>query len=112
MNVGTDVGSLVLDVSNATADAADEPVPYDMAPRRTSDPVSTYAYPTFAETTPGWQAQCRLKALVTSAHAWHGNQVELGCQIDSAELTTTLRWVFADLIRSSQPKRIATARRS
>ncbi|MDG1265427.1 MAG: UDP-glucose 4-epimerase GalE [Ilumatobacter sp.] len=77
VNVGTGVGSSVLDVLNAIADAAGEPVPYDIAPRRSGDPVSTFADPTFAEKTLGWRAQYGLKEIVNSAYAWHRSQVEL-----------------------------------
>ncbi len=78
VNVGTGVGSSVLDVLEATAAAAGEPVPHEIAPRRTGDPVSTYADPTFAEQTIGWKAEHDLEAIVTSAYAWHESQVELG----------------------------------
>ena len=77
VNVGTGVGSSVLDVLNTTAEAAGEPVPYDIAPRRAGDPVSTYADPTFAETTLGWRAQYGLKDIVESAYTWHRSQVKL-----------------------------------
>ncbi len=78
VNVGTGVGSSVLDVLHAAADAAGEPVPYDIAPRRAGDPVSTYADPTFAETTLGWTARYGLKDIVDSAYAWHKSQLDDG----------------------------------
>ena len=78
VNVGTGAGSSVLEVLHAAADAAGEPVPYDIGPRRAGDPVSTYADPTFAETTLGWRAQYGLKEIVDSAYAWHRSQVDLG----------------------------------
>ncbi len=76
VNVGTGVGSSVFDVLNATAAAAGEEVPYDIAPRRAGDPVSTYADPTFAEATLGWTAQYDLTAIVESAFAWHTSQLD------------------------------------
>lgn len=78
VNVGTGVGSSVLDVLNATADAAGEQVPYDIAPRRAGDPVSTYADPSFAETTLGWKAEHGLREIVDSAYAWHKSQLDDG----------------------------------
>jgi UDP-glucose 4-epimerase len=78
VNVGTGIGSSVLDVINATAAVAGELVPYDIVPRRAGDPVSTFADPTFAEQTIGWTAQYGLDAIIESAFAWHKMQVELG----------------------------------
>ncbi len=76
VNVGTGVGSSVLDVLNATAAAAGEPVPYDIAPRRAGDPVSTYADPSFAEATLGWTAKHGLTEIVQSAYAWHSSRLD------------------------------------
>ena len=78
VNLGTGVGSSVLDVLNATAAAAGEPVPYDIAPRRAGDPVSTFADPSFAEATLGWKAEHDLTAIVDSAYAWHKSQLDDG----------------------------------
>lgn len=78
VNVGTGVGSSVLEVLQATASAAGEEVPYDVAPRRAGDPVSTYADPSFAEATLGWTAQHGLKDIVESAFAWHRSQLDEG----------------------------------
>lgn len=78
VNVGTGVGSSVLDVLNATAAAAGEEVPYDITDRRAGDPVSTFADPSFAEATLGWVAQHGLTEIVDSAYAWHKSQVQLG----------------------------------
>ena len=78
VNVGTGVGSSVLDVLNAIADAAGESVPYDVAPRRAGDPVLTFADPSVAKATLGWAAQYGLREIVDSAFAWHRGQVELG----------------------------------
>ena len=78
VNVGTGTGSSVLDVLNATAEAAGEPVPYDVAPRRAGDPVSTYADPSFAEATLGWTAEHGLAEIVQSAYAWHRSQLDDG----------------------------------
>ena len=78
VNLGTGVGSSVLDVLNATASVAGEPVPYDIAPRRAGDPVSTYADPSFAEAILGWEAEYGLQEIVETAYAWHRSQVDLG----------------------------------
>ena len=78
VNLGTGIGSSVLDVLNATAAAAGEEVPYDMAPRRAGDPVSTFADPAFAAATLGWEAKFGLKEIVDSAYAWHKSQLDNG----------------------------------
>ena len=78
VNVGTGIGSSVYDVLNATAQAAGESIPYDVAPRRAGDPVSTFADPAFAEATLGWKAQYGLTEIVDSAYAWHKSQVDEG----------------------------------
>ncbi|MFK8025115.1 MAG: UDP-glucose 4-epimerase GalE [Ilumatobacter sp.] len=78
VNVGTGIGSSVLEVLNATAEAAGESVPHDIAERRAGDPVITYADPSFALDTLGWQAQYGLREIIDSAYAWHRSQLELG----------------------------------
>ena len=78
VNVGTGVGSSVFDVLAATEAVAGEPVPYDIAPRRAGDPVSTYADPSFAKATLGWEARYGLEEIVDSAYAWHRSQLEAG----------------------------------
>jgi UDP-glucose-4-epimerase GalE len=75
VNVGTGVGSSVLDVINAVAEAAGSPVPYDIVGRRAGDPVSTYADPTFADATLGWRAEHGLDAIVKSAYDWHSSRL-------------------------------------
>lgn len=77
VNVGTGVGSSVIDVLKATAAAAGLPVPYDVAPRRAGDPVATVADPTFAEQTLGWTAQHRLSEITATAYAWHKSQADV-----------------------------------
>lgn len=78
VNVGTGVGSSVLDVLNATEVVAGEAVPYEIADRRPGDPVSTFADPSFAKATLDWEAEYGLEEIVESAYAWHRSQVELG----------------------------------
>ena len=75
VNVGTGIGSSVLDVIDAVAAAAGSPVPYDVVGRRSGDPVRTYADPTFAEATLGWRAEHGLDSIVRSAYDWHRSQL-------------------------------------
>ncbi|MGA9278688.1 UDP-glucose 4-epimerase GalE [Ilumatobacter sp.] len=76
VNVGTGVGSSVLEVLNTTADVAGEAVPYDVGPRRAGDPVATFADPTFASDTLGWTANWGLREIVETAYTWYVSQVE------------------------------------
>ena len=78
IGVGTGVGSSVRKVLDATAAAAGEPVPYDIAPRRAGDPVATYADPSRAHEVLGWTAKFGLTEIVESAYAWHKAQFDAG----------------------------------
>jgi UDP-glucose 4-epimerase len=75
VNVGTGVGSSVLQVIEATERVSGQPVPYDVVGRRAGDPVATFADPTFAEATLRWRAQYGLDEIVETAYAWHRSQV-------------------------------------
>ncbi len=76
IGVGTGVGSSVLEVLEATAAAAGEPVPYDISGRRAGDPVATYADPTRAHELLGWQPQYDLATIAETAFAWHRAQYD------------------------------------
>lgn len=78
VNVGTGVGSSVLDVINAVEKVSGKSVPYEMVERRVGDPVSTFAAPELAMQTLGWNAKHDLDTIVQSAYAWHRSQVEAG----------------------------------
>jgi UDP-glucose 4-epimerase len=75
VNLGTGIGSSVLEVVNATSAVAGSPVRYDIVARRPGDPVATYADPTFAARTLGWSAQYGLDEIIRSAYAWHVTQM-------------------------------------
>lgn len=74
VNVGTGVGSSVLDVVKATERVSGQNVPHELVDRRAGDPAVTYADPAFAETTLGWRAQYGLDEIVETAFAWHSSQ--------------------------------------
>ena len=76
LNVGTGVGSSVLDVIRASERITGHTVPYTEAPRRAGDPVSTYADPTWVAATLGWRATRSLDDIITSAWAWHSTHVD------------------------------------
>ena len=74
VNVGTGVGSSVLDVIRTTERISGRAVPYDIVDRRPGDPVSTYADPHIASETLGWSARHGLDDIIESAWNWHRSQ--------------------------------------
>lgn len=83
LNVGTGVGSSVLDVIKATERASGRPVPYRVVGRRRGDPVATYADPTLIHETLGWTATRTLDDIVASAWLWHSTHLD-GYATDTA----------------------------
>jgi UDP-glucose 4-epimerase len=74
VNVGTGVGSSVLDVIRAAERISAQPVPFDIVDRRPGDPVATFADPTFAADTLGWSARHGLDEIIATAWNWHQSQ--------------------------------------
>ena len=75
VNLGTGVGSSVLEVIAATEAVAGRPVPYEAAQRRPGDPVITYADPAVAHEVLRWQAARGLHEIVESAYRWHASTI-------------------------------------
>ncbi len=75
VNLGTGVGSSVLDIVRATERLTGESVPYDIVARRPGDPVATFADPAFAEQTLGWRARYGLDEIIRTAYDWHRSQL-------------------------------------
>ena len=71
VNVGTGVGSSVLEVIAATAAVAGRPVPHELTDRRAGDPVATFADPTSGEEVLGWSARQGLTEIIETAYRWH-----------------------------------------
>jgi UDP-glucose-4-epimerase GalE len=76
VNVGTGVGSSVLQVLHAIEAVAGHSVPHVITPRRAGDPVATYADPTRAVQLLGWKAVHGLDQIVESAYRWHAAQAQ------------------------------------
>jgi UDP-glucose 4-epimerase len=76
LNVGTGVGTSVMEVLTATERLAGRPVPYEIAPRRPGDPVASFADPTLVQSTLGWRATKNLDDIVESAWAWHSTHLD------------------------------------
>ncbi len=75
VNLGTGVGSSVLDVIRAAEDVAGRAVPYDVVGRRPGDPVATFADPSLAHELLGWSAESALDEIVRTAFDWHARRV-------------------------------------
>nr|WP_321225431.1 UDP-glucose 4-epimerase GalE [uncultured Psychroserpens sp.] len=69
-NVGTGVGSTVLEVINAFEKVSNSSLNYKFAPRRKGDVVSAYANTTRANTVLGWKANSSLEDAMQSAWKW------------------------------------------
>ena len=76
LNVGTGVGSSVLDVITATERVSGREVPHEIIGRRAGDPVSTFADPTLVHATLGWSAKYGLDQIVESAWNWHSTHLD------------------------------------
>jgi UDP-glucose-4-epimerase GalE len=74
VNLGTGVGSSVLEVITATEAVAGQPVPRDLVARRAGDPIAVFADPAHAEKLLGWRAQHGLDEIVETAYRWHAAQ--------------------------------------
>jgi len=74
VNVGTGVGSSVLEVIEATARVAGKAVPHELVGRRAGDPVATYADPSNGRELLGWSAQHGLDEIIETAYRWHSHR--------------------------------------
>jgi UDP-glucose 4-epimerase len=70
-NVGTGVGTSVMDIITTTERVTGRTVPYDIAPRRAGDPVRYFANANKAEQVLGWSSRRSLDDIIASAYAWH-----------------------------------------
>ena len=75
LNLGTGVGTSVLEILSATEKVLGHAVPHEFAPRRLGDPAAVYADATLAKTVLGWTAQKSLQQIIDSAFHWHLNQL-------------------------------------
>jgi UDP-glucose-4-epimerase GalE len=73
VNLGTGIGSSVLEVLASAEKAIGSPVPYELAPRRPGDPVALYSDGDHARTLLGWDPRYGLDDIVSSAWAWHSS---------------------------------------
>jgi UDP-glucose 4-epimerase len=73
VNVGTGVGSSVLEVLAATAEVAGRDVPHELVGRRPGDPVATFADPASGQALLGWSARYGLTEIIETAYRWHSS---------------------------------------
>jgi UDP-glucose-4-epimerase GalE len=71
LNLGTGVGSTVLEVLAAAEQASGRPVPHTLAARRPGDPTALFADNARARELLGWTPTRSLQEIVRSAWAWH-----------------------------------------
>ena len=71
VNLGTGVGSSVMEVIKSSERIAGRDVPYTLGPRRAGDPSTTYADPSRAQDLLGWMPKYDLEDIIRTAYAWH-----------------------------------------
>ena len=75
INLGTGIGSSVLEILHRTAEVAGREVPHNFVARRVGDPATVFADPSTAEAMLGWKAGLTLDDIIRSAYSWHSSQV-------------------------------------
>jgi UDP-glucose-4-epimerase GalE len=76
LNLGTGVGSSVLEVLAAAEKVTGKPVPHELTARRPGDPVALFSDTRRANEILGWKAQFGLDEIVSSAWAWHSSHLD------------------------------------
>ena len=71
VNVGTGIGSSVMEVLNGIESASGTRVPHRIVERRAGDPVSTFSDTTQSAELLGWQARYGLDEIIETAYRWH-----------------------------------------
>ena len=70
INLGTGKGTSVLELVNAFIKTTNQPVPYNIAPRRPGDIASCYASSDKAKHLLGWQAEFDIERMCTDTWRW------------------------------------------
>jgi UDP-glucose-4-epimerase GalE len=76
VNLGTGVGSSVLEVITAAERVVGHPISYERCPRRSGDPVALYSDNRRAQSLLGWEARHGLDEIVASAWSWHSTHLD------------------------------------
>jgi UDP-glucose 4-epimerase len=75
LNLGTGVGSSVLEVISTIEAVLGRPVPSIAAPRRPGDPAAVWADDSLARDVIGWEASRALRSIIETAVRWHTRSV-------------------------------------
>jgi UDP-glucose-4-epimerase GalE len=75
INLGTGVGSSVLDIINSAALISNATVPFVFGPRRAGDPEKVFADYSLARELLEWEPTINLREIVSTALVWHRSQV-------------------------------------
>ena len=70
VNLGTGVGSSVLEVISAASDAVGAPIAYEIVDRRPGDIEQIYADPAYAKVVLGWEATRDLATMMRDHWNW------------------------------------------
>ena len=98
-NLGTGVGSTVLEILSAASDAVGHEIPYEIVGRRDGDVAEVYADPSYAAAELGWRAERNVKNMVTGwpiAAAPLAITKEARTRSRSPEKTTMV-WPFSEV---------------
>jgi len=76
LNLGTGVGSSVLEIVTALEKVTSQPVPAVRSPRRPGDPTAVWADNTLARKVLGWEPRYGLEAIVETAWKWHSTHLD------------------------------------
>lgn len=76
LNLGTGVGTSVLEVIKATQEASGMTVPTEVGPRRPGDAVALWADTTRAAEDLSWRARYGLRDIVLTAWRWHASHLD------------------------------------
>ena len=76
LNLGTGLGSSVLEVLGAAERVMGRSVPYTVAPRRPGDPVALYADTAKSKSLLRWSPGYSLTDILGSAWAWHSTHLD------------------------------------
>ena len=77
VNLGTGVGSSVLEILHRTAEVSGREVPHEFVARRVGDSATVFADPSAAEAMLGWKARLTLDDIIQSAYSWHASQMRI-----------------------------------
>jgi UDP-glucose-4-epimerase GalE len=75
VNIGTGVGSSVMEVLSAAERITGRPVPHELAARRPGDPVALFADNQRARDLLDWIPASGLEEIISSAWSWHSNHL-------------------------------------